>query len=611
MSVSQPGSNNGNTATGAAQQSNPSGDQPNVMRANAFLRRDFQYRSNAVEIQHYLEAIDKQLTPEMKKTYRFIALDDPSSLAISALIMTGRWLAGGKEHVFFYTLQIEATSRVSSFTDNVNGQQVEITRVASDALDEKMFAAVRQKVAEIFPGARETMHNCGAAVVHTTVDPKNDEQIHNVLVMAGRAVQGHMVHAFGDEPPFSVTWIPKDTRIQSRISYTPAPVVDASGSPLRTDVSVEVVSKLVRGQGPQGIHNEERTLTHVGGFVDLIFTTPPPVQFQGQIVPSQRYYPRFVVTSIRSALDAETLETRLFGLVSGGLLMAKNMNWGGVFLTRHGVDPKHDLRDIGAVGYEVPLDASTPNVPLGKKLKTHDATFTRENLGELIRAAFHPQLVISFDAIELGPDWWLDETFVLAARNHPDAVAAILQAANNLTGGHFKNLFKGGPILVDNNNRIHLGYYSDDLVQGQKSDIRNLDYLALLNLVGDKTLQPVIDWDKSFEDGMVDPRIRMETRLKILRSRYEDRMTINGFARRLTFTANFLTALADACVQAGLDIRQESPQLDFANNSGRGYYDVSAYGLGVNAVNGLFNAGAQYYAGIGMPGSYGGYTTRW
>jgi len=609
MSISTPGSTENSSSNAAPK---PGMGAPDIRRSNQFMKRAFGYQTNGAEVAHFLEAFDKGMSPETKKEYKVYPIDDPASLAVSGLIMTRRVLFDNREHVFFFTMLLAATSRVpSSKPDTINNQQIDTFQATSDAMDATMVNAIRQKLAMTFP-AKDTQYiDSGAMVIYADIKSDDQQAIQRLLNAAGRAIDGTVAQKFNTEEAFSIGWIPKEVRIQSRVSYSPAQIYDVGGNPLRTDVKVDVISHVNQQGNQRSIHNEERTITSVGGFVTQIFKMPPPPQMHGQILPPMRYFPHLIITSIQSSLDAETLETRLFGLVAGGLLLSKNMNWAGVFLPRHGLDPKEvDTRDIGAIGYEVPLDDANPMKPLGAPVKTKAANFTREMLGDLIRKAFYPNLIISIDAVVLGPDSWLDDTFRQASRNNQQAVSAILQAANNLTNGHFSKMYKGGPIVVNENNLIHLGWYKDK--DGSKRDIRDLDYLALQNISAGKDDRPVIDWDKSFEDGTVDPRIRLDARRQILRARYQENLNLTGYAERLTFTASFLMTLADACVAAGLDIRPENQTLDLNNHGQRGYYNVEPYALATTAGQGLFNMGGAAYSQFGQPQNFGTYYAgRW
>lgn len=593
----QPNLNDALAGNGPRQNTNEA--SPSITRANSILGRTFKLRTSGEQVRQYVDGIHKQIPEDMRKTYAVYPLDNPSALAISAVLMTKRVVQDSKEHVFFFTILLGATSRIpTERTENINNLQVVINQTPSEALDAqgRMWDAIRERVRELFPSRSTTFHQCGFMVAHATLNPENLDDIHGLLYSAGRALDGFEAQIFNTQPPITVAWM-RDAQVNSRISYNPAPVIDTSGMPLRTDLTVETIVRSKQGQ-QQSVHNDEIPLTRIGGFIDLIYQQPQAPQFHGQIVDSRRYRARLVITSNRSLLDAETIESLLIGLVSGPTLLSRYMNWAGVFVPRHGVDPKLDTRDIGAIGYEVPLDPTKPNEPLGAKIKTRDPKFTRENLGELLQKAFYPDLVISQDVIENGPDFWLERVLIEAAKNNPEAVSAILQGANNLTEGKFQKHWKGGPILVDTETRIHMAWYKAP--NGELRDSRDMDYLSLLNLSGDKGVgpgTPVVDYSSSLDNHNLHPLLRLDTRRQLLQARFRENLNIVGWARRITWTPDFLVALANACAEAGLVIRPENAQLDFTDHSGRGGYDASAYALSASAQVGLFNYGGTGYGG--------------
>ena len=219
------------------------------------------------------------------------------------------------------------------------------------------------------------------------------------------------------------------------------------------------------------------------------------------------------------------------------------------------------MHDIGAIGIEANFE-NNPN-GVGTRIDTMSDSFKPEHLHKLIASTIKPGLIMSLDVPECGPETWYNDVFAAAAENNQKANAAIVDAAMTLTNGAFGRYFPtGAQVAIDENNRIHMGHYSD--ANGVRKDIRDIDYLAVMNLVGEKDPQVIRDWSDTFLRTNYPLPLRLSARKRIISGIFSD-VVFTGFARRVTFTPEFINALEKACSEVGLMIRSVSSYADMGS----------------------------------------------
>ena len=105
---------------------------------------------------------------------------------------------------------------------------------------------------------------------------------------------------------------------------------------------------------------------------------------------------------------------------------------------------------------------------------------------------------------------------------------------------------------MDDNYRVNNGYYTDN--NGVPRDIRDVDFLAMLNIFGASNILEARDW--SNYQSSPDQDIHMRTALS--REKIKS-MTVSpvfeGYSRRVTLDNNFLFALAQGIADAGVQFQ--------------------------------------------------------
>lgn len=561
--------------------------------------------------------IDEEIAPK-DAGFRLIVLDGANSmLALSSILVCYSVAGRGQEHVAVHTLLVESSGRLVNRTLNVAGQNIEIVTVAGDVADANMWAKVSQAVTEGY-GRAVNVHDAGASVIPSELDVADQFHVRQVLFSAVQANYSTMVnHGVLEEDAFSANWVSQSDVLSARLDFYPEQPQTAAGLPTRSDVLVTLQGVIA---GQQGQSQTERALdiTRVDGFIDLVYSPPAgqmgfqPYGMPQQPVQTQHYVPRFVMTQVSSEISAITMELQLLAMSTSTLLVN---GAGGIAPWMNSFKPRYnagqlDLRDLGAVGYEVNLTGDANAKP--DRIDTKADSFNQQSLYQLIYAALHPKLMFSMDVEEVSDMSWINLAFIAAATGDRDATKVIIDAADRLTLNNFSRLFPAGEVIAqDDNNRVHLGYYIDQA--GNKRDLRDIDYLAMLNWVGSKDMSAVKQWSETFDRRDIPMEIRLERRQKMLEHLLGSSLHIKGYARRITFNPNFIMALNAACDAAGLKIRPGNIVQDF---SGIGQYgDPNALNFALGGVqSGLFTFSQPGFGptrGFAMPAfGMGGFGNR-
>jgi len=520
--------------------------------------------------------IYKQTDPQVE--IQLLDLDNVNepSLVFSAMIVATRNKQRMETGVAFHILLLEATGeKVPPYFENINGSQVEVYRVPSDAFDKELIDRAVIAVQKAYPNTRAFMVD--GTVVPAGFNPDNKFAVHSLALNAGLATNTELVVQSRDFEDMNLARRQQDNSLNINISFNRQQIENAVGDPMRSDVMIAFNSN--RGQNQrnnQMVNSGDREIqiSRISGFVDLLRVPPPNMpsnnmygnyyqpQQQG---PKQIFAPRLVITNLESTVSY-TPASVLLSLATA-LSLNDNFNWMQAFRPQPTGRNEIDLTDIGALN----IDANTMNEQsgFGTRIDTKDNSFQLENLGQLISMMIQPGLIVSLDCPEFGPQSWYLSVFALAANGNVQAYEAIFASVDALTNGNFsKNFPKGQPMFVDSHNRVHLGTWVDR--SGNKRDIRDIDHLAVCNLVGERDAPVIRDWSNTFLNMQQPLLQRLATRKKLIMGLTGDTAVFTGFAQRVTFSQQFLQALQKAIAMCGTTVNVTTPLNSSAFNDQRG-----------------------------------------
>lgn len=549
-------------------------------------------------LQGLKDRIAKTMDPTVQADFRLLVLDNNAApVTYSSILVCYKEQHNGQNHIAVYSLMVESSGGpLESNTLNLNGTQVEVDVVAGDIYMHKSYWAVLEKFVVDSYGINAMVHDGGCVVVNSETEDFTETRFNRLLHNATQAVYTIMDSRLGGtEEPFTLGEVGANDQMIARVDFTRNHEENIVGLPVRADIIIGM-SAQTQTDAQFGLQ-QSRQLTRVTGYVDLMyqpaangFQQNPQMQmggmFQQAPQPTQMYQPRLVMTNIDTMTDAVTMELQLLAL-STALGLNRNMHWSGTYRTHKGKGNDVDLKDLGALGYEVNLTGDPQAKP--DRLITNSPDFGDDQMRQLINMLIAPKLIYTLDIEEAGELSWIHQTFIAAANGNEDARMAILQAANNLTMGHFQTLFNAAsPVCYDDQDRIHLGYYYDR--EGNRRDLRELDYVAILNLAGKTNPKLVEAWEDTHRNTNIALEIRLDQRKAILRQLISGDIVIKGFARRVSFDNTFLDALSAAIVKSGLNVRPAKGLDDNAGSIQRGGYDLNHLVVSQN-VGDFFNYG--------------------
>lgn len=552
-----------------------------------------------VILQGLKDRATKAMSEQQKANFRFLLLDNNATpVTYSSILVCYKEQHNGKNHIAVYSMIIESSGQpLESSTINLGGTQVEVDVVPGDFYLHKSYWSVLEKVVIDDYGIDAEVHDGGCVVVNAETEEFTEVRFNALLHNATQAVFTIMDNKLGGtEQPFTLGEVGANDQVVARVEFSRNHEENLVGLPIRSDIITTMFAQTQTDS--QFDLKQTRQLTRVVGYIDLMyqpaaagFAQAPQMQmggmFQQPPMATQMYQPRFVMTAVDTQTDAVTMELQLLAL-SSALYLNRGMHWSGTFRGHKGKGNDIDLKDLGALGYEVNLSGDVNAKP--DRLETRSAEFGDAEMRQLISMLIAPKLIYTLDIEEAGELSWINQTFIAAANGNENARTAILQAANNLTMGHFQTLFPiDGQVCYDDQDRIHLGYYYDR--EGNRRDLREFDYVAILNLAGKTNPKLVEAWEATHRNINVALEIRLDQRKAILRQLISGDIVIKGFARRVSFDNAFLDALSAAIVKSGLNVRPAKGLDDGSVAAPRGGYDLQH--LVVNqSVGDFFNYGA-------------------
>ena len=588
-------------ATQSTEGRGPGGQQKvrsGIIGANARIRRSISRQGTGKNIAAYQEAFQEILKKEGADEIKFFAVEkDGYGLPFSLILACSQI----ENTVAVSTLVLEESGEpLAPRQNNINGTNVEVERVPGDIQSDRLWAIVQEVLSGHFD-AGVTLHEAGLIVIPRGLSHEDEPRLHNVVFDVSNSNIGLLDRVLGGiEEKYTVAlWDPQNETVSARLDFMATSTETGVGEIVRSDIQVAMKATSNQGGHDEGWGQQQLMISEVTGYMDLIYVAPPSQQNvfgqpmgqpqqQGpwgqQAAPAtQCYLPRFIMTGITHGLDSVSLELQLQGLASAAVL-DEDHNWARAFLPNYNIKGT-DMHDIGAVKYECPALADV-------EVDTKSADFTPQTLLQLLGVAVHPNMVYSMDIAEAGPMSWVQHIFIDAACGNPKAIEAIVNAADTLTNGNFSNMFKGKQLFTGDVTRIHNGYYVD--AEGNKKDLREIDYLAMLNLQGGSDLQVVTDYVDTFTATNVPEDFRLQRRLNILRGLLgEGSVFVSGYSRRVDFTSDFIMTLAAACAAAGANVRPEGIYQDMTTGT-RPATNYQRFASQGNQHSGMFNQQNQF-----------------
>lgn len=508
----------------------------------------------------------------------------------------------------YHTLILEATNDpVSSVTEHINNQPVEVYRPTAAAFDEKLIEMTDKLVRATFVGC--DVLSVDATVIPRNIDPADKSAIDKIATNASSACTTEIRLAATNRADLNMAELDRSGSVlENRLTFGDNQIRNATGRETRADVTINLVSKRI-GRDAANVHivnngAQETPVCTVGAYVDLI-KAPQQRQVmsngwgQQQTIPNQPYLANIIMTSLGSNIGRTPSMVLL--AIASIFSLTDNNSWLHCFKATTRSKAGVDLRDIGPLNIEANL-ANDPS-GWGAEVKTKEDSFTPEKFASYLRDLVGPQPVISIDCPDFEAESWYLAPFVAAANGSRVAYDIVYDAANQLTNGNFERYFpRGQDMFVDTNNRVLLGTFTDNA--GKVRDLRYIDRTAIANLVGRDNPKMIRDFSDTFLRTEFPLNQRLHARSNLYRILTQDTVEFNGMATRLTFSGAFLDGLALAFRDLALPMRTVNPLSGSDLHMGQAEYAAAQ-----SAVFGAQNVFMGYGNGqMGNNGTqYGGY----
>ena len=364
-----------------------------------------------------------------------------------------------------------------------------------------------------------------------------------------------------------------------------------SGIPVRSDIKSELV--LSQSSGNKSVVDEtsELRICDVSAYVDLIYVPPNQGFFGGMAQPTMMgqapvpyYIPRINITNFAMDLPNSSVEFMLLGIASIASL-AKNRSYGIVWRDQFG-SSANLKRNLGAVGLQVQglTTDGTPGIL--------DVSSDVRMLYQLMQTVLAENPVFTLELTQGGQSNWATTIIAKIATGDVRSQELLIQACDNLTQGKFTPIYtqlcqqSGGAlqqIVTASDEPSLIGTYKHE---GETRDIRELDLLAVLNLIGQKDPDMVMGYLSTFA-GNEPVQVRLDRRARILKLIAKD-VKIMAYSRKYDFGGLFIQALTAAIAANGVIISNDN----FMNSTDNVYSQTISQWQGsmVNsqAISGLF-----------------------
>lgn len=571
--------------------------------AGARRIRPISRSAGSVHAKELEEAMAKEMTRSLQSDgvskYQIQTLDSQQlGMPVPVVLLTQQVTADNVDYLSVFHILIDgADVRLPSRIDKVDGRSIETPTVVGDIYNSNEYIARVEELIRMTRTTNATLKiiDAGGMVLPTNYNIA-EQGVHGILYKAALACYNAMnANVQLDETP-AYTLIGRNAQQEQligRLNFSGESYLDEVGHPVRSDVIVEMDSS--RHQAGREFLTSSSNIAKVGAYIEPVYAQP---QQDPNNPNNQPFYAQCVITRMQSGYDALDTEMILLDLVTTTMLQQGN-GWADAFRPRYnrkGGDI--DFRDIGGLGY-----CGTE----GKKVDSQSESF-KANFAQFMREYFrlNQGIIFAIDIPEVGPDAFAMDIFRAAGGGNPNAINALVRAADNLTGNRFSPLaakFGNFPLMVDTGNRIHNGYYVDG--SGELRDIRDVDLLAVANVYGKSSPQTIMTWAESFSPNVGPLALRMANRLEIIDDVLNGRQVLTGFSGRYIVGPKFLEVLTQACRDASLVVSPANMVHGLGSGLVMGGYDYGQFAAG-QAGAGVFG-GAQ---GAGPASSYSG-RGRW
>lgn len=509
---------------------------------------------------------------------------DQHRVGVGAILVMRSFRKGADTYISVRPLLVEnkqVTLKPRILT--IGNERIEIPTYVADTLSDEYWARVVRHVQEHVSNPNAIVANAGYLEVPADFDvsEKNTADVSKLLTTSVNRCDDVLARVNG-ETPFNIAQFKAANEVlTAKLDFSATPRFNLFGEPVRNDIQV-LMNRSIKGNADADpFYDADTQFSSVACYVNLEYA--PPVQAQGYapaaVVETQLFTPTIVITDVRQAswIAANTPELYFLAL-SNAYRVTAGTAWAGSLLPD--VAKKDDPRDIGALTY-LTKEA--------KKTKTKSDTFTPQHFGELMFMLVRPNPTFLLDVNPVGENAAIENVLLMAASDGPareKAVLALVNSLNNLTGGHFSQLFDHTKhhLIRMYGTDVHRGFYLDE--REERHDLRDLGTLEALNASGGN-IQEFIAYYRTMCDGNINPEIRLKQRVGYERQYLSQNLVIRGKYHRLVWTPEFILALDNAVKAAGVSVDVENVSTVYGTQRFTGNTAVTQFAVSQQATYGI------------------------
>lgn len=385
----------------------------------------------------------------------------------------------------------------------------------------------------------------------------------------------HSIISDDMEDPVVYDLTEKDPSVymHGEMDFRPGEHQNGVGNPVRRDVTINVTSvdgQNVHENGDQTYANSQ-VISSLSAYFDVVFTGKKPAmqQYQGGpiIEPSQIATARCTITDT-TTLAGVTPELQMLSLASATTLSKGQYTQAWVNTFNPAVGNGARAQDIAALALELGMviDTAAPD--------WRPMEFCREYVDDCLVYVLHVE--------DIGDLSWMHKMLLAAAENNGsksrvEARNYIHAACDNLVGGNLSNFVDpNAPVCWLENDRIFLGHWIDG--NGQKRDLREVDYLYALKHFGAHEMDLVIEFGTTFVPDSGPLEYRLGRRKQLYEAMLGGTVVIEGKATPVILDPVFWTGVQEAIASVGGEPKFEQ-HLYGEHVQQRDYHQLRTYSM--------------------------------
>lgn len=501
---------------------------------------------------------------------------------------------------YYITVVEPGTTRPEDDPRQEGNESYRIFMSSGEAITQDLMHAVEDHLAKVTGTSSNDLLCAGASVYYRENSMDDSRMLDTYCQQAiGVAITTAFVIEEGIEEDTRLTdYDMSAERLILRASMPDHHDLDAAGIPIRNDIVMGLFvqprqhdsrSRDAEPTSPE--YNNLTPLVAASMYTDLMYDPREVEVKSGRRQGSSEwldttYTPVVVITDLMAPKQTPNQLLLALGIAFG-------VRTKGTYLA--GLDPRAvsaemaDLRNIGAMQIDIGAENSADG-EFGQGFDANDLErYTVADHREFIRQNINDDVMFAMEIPEHGASTWYLEQFALAGEGDQKARQALLDAADNLTGGKFNKLYKDnggtGAVMHVQEMRYVRGFYHNK--NGMRRSSADIDNVARFNILGPTNPQMA----RLAESVEIDT-----SRSQYYRSAFMHKVVSAcknvqpiGYSLRYHIESAFIVSLAEAIIECGVRPELNAPYAESSSDrrmSGSRFSNFAGVGRDVNVSMG-------------------------